>query len=175
MPENTLAPFGLVAVLLLTPACRGPADGNDAAIKTDLEFLDQIVRHHELAIAMADISLERGESPQVQRVAWAVKFHQQEDIDWLTAARGLLTGSDRPDVESPSQDSDLALLQTAPAADIDRLFLLHMIAHHASAIQMAHEALPELKVVAVKAIAVKILQDEPAEIGMMQDTLAEIM
>jgi uncharacterized protein (DUF305 family) len=174
MLDTHAAPIALAAALLLTPGCGDSADARATAVESDVDFLDTIVQHHEVAIMMADTELERGESPRVQRVARSVKFVQQDEIAWLIAARERLTGSGRPGTETPFVDADIELLQTATGAQLDRLFLVHMIAHHASAIQIAHEAFAKLRVVHVKAIALKILQEEPAEIGMMQDTLADM-
>jgi uncharacterized protein (DUF305 family) len=170
---NTALRWSAVGLLLLF-GCGDSGDPNVTAPKYDLDFIDTMVRHHVVGIMMAETALERGESRQVRSTAHSLKSIQQDQIAWLLTARERLTGADQRDMEMRAVNVDLASLQQASGAEFDRLFLLSMIAHHEEAIQTADQALANLTDVAVKASAVKILQEEPVEIGLMQDTLADL-
>lgn len=161
-------------ILLAAPGCSDSGDSRTMAVQDELAFIDAMIAHHEAGIAMADIAFESSESLQVKQTARSVKFIQQDEIAWLVIARERLTRSDRPDMETPATGADMTALQTASGAELDRLFLTQMIAHHAEAVEMAGDALPKLTVVHAIAVAMKILREEPLEIGMMQDTLADL-
>lgn len=65
-------------------------------------------------------------------------------------------------------EQDMALLMAATGAEVDRLFLDHMIPHHAEAISIAHRALPNLQRADTRQIAQKAISDQAKEIGEMQ-------
>lgn len=63
-----------------------------SASDPDLAFIDQVIPHHQMAIDVSEIALERAEHPEIKETAQAVITAQQTEIDELTAIRADLTG-----------------------------------------------------------------------------------
>lgn len=64
-----------------------------SASNPDLAFIDQVIPHHQMAIDVSEIALERAEHPEIKETAQAVITAQQAEIDELTAIRADLTGN----------------------------------------------------------------------------------
>jgi uncharacterized protein (DUF305 family) len=136
-----------------------------------VQFIDAIVPHHQMAAQMADIELQKGTRAEVKAMAQMMKDMQTQEIAVLQGARQALAGSSvvptpPPD---PHMEADHMQLQAASGADVDRLFLEHMIAHHAEGISLAHRALPNLQRAEVRQIATNIVDSQAKEIGDMHD------
>lgn len=137
----------------------------------DVQFIDAIIPHHEMAVRMADLVLQKGTRAEVKTMAQTMKEMQQQEIAVLQGARQALTGS--ATVPTPPTDAhmeaDHMLLEQATGAQVDSLFLEHMIPHHAEAISLAHRALPNLQRADVRQIATNVVGDQAKEIGEMQE------
>ncbi len=53
----------------------------------DLMFIDMMTPHHESAIAMADVALERGEHPEITELAQLIIDAQKAEIEQMQAMR----------------------------------------------------------------------------------------
>lgn len=180
MKRSTLLslPFlGLTAVLVLA----GCSDGNGSNTSrnatvppftpaNDVQFIDAIIPHHQMALMMAEEELNKGTRQPVKDMAQRMKDAQTAEIATLRSARQALTGS--PDVPTPPvdqhMDEDMTRLQQATGAQVDSLFLEHMIAHHSEAISLAHRARPNLQRNDLQTMADNIVGDQAREIGEMQ-------
>jgi uncharacterized protein (DUF305 family) len=58
----------------------------------DLAFIDQAIPHHQMAVDVSVIALEKAEHPEIRTTAAAVIAAQQAEIDHLNAIRADLTG-----------------------------------------------------------------------------------
>lgn len=144
-----IAPLALFAV-----ACDNTSDGDNGDVdsvspppipRSDVDYIDNIVPHHEMALQMSDAVIARGADPKVKEMAEEMKKMQQEEITMLREIRVRVGGSDRiAAMRDPHGDRDLVELQAAsgPAADI--AFLENMIPHHAGAVSLSHRALDAL-------------------------------
>jgi uncharacterized protein (DUF305 family) len=170
----------LAAALVLGAGCMDSDDhGGDTSegvqpvvVDNDLEFIDAMVPHHEMAVMMADMVLKKGSDAHVKEMAQTMKDAQASEIAELKATRKRLSGSDEvPEMHDPHMDEDMDAMMASSGAALDRMFLEHMIPHHAGAIQIAHNALPNLEEANLKAMAMKIVDDQAEEIGMIHDML----
>lgn len=144
----------LVAGLLLA-GCGGDDEPEaGAANGTDRAFAADMVAHHESAVEMAEVALERGESPFVEQLAGDIIRTQKAEIETLRAADRRLAaeGVERGDLgmgdAMAGMDMDPGMLETADP--FDEAFLEMMIPHHEDAIRMARVELerggdPELQ------------------------------
>jgi uncharacterized protein (DUF305 family) len=88
------------------------------------------------------------------------------------ATRKRLTGSDDvPEMKAPHMEEDMDMMMAAQGSALDRMFLEHMLPHHAGAIQMAHNALPNLKEANLETMAESIIESQSEEIAMIRDML----
>ena len=136
----------------------------------DVQYIDAIVPHHEHALEMAEMELEKGTRPEVQTIAQRIKDMQMQEIQLLLAARQQLTGHSR--VPRPPRDRhnerDMRELQAATGAAVDSLFIRDMIPHHAEGISIAHRALPNLRRPDLVQNAKDVIRTQAMEIGEMQ-------
>ena len=173
----------LSAALLVSAGCMDSSehDGDTTegvqpvVVNNDQEFIDAMVPHHEMAVMMADMELKSGSDAHVKEMAQKMKDAQNAEIAELKETRKRLTGSDEvPETHDPHMDEDMDLMNAASGAELDRIFLEHMIPHHAGALQIAHNALPNLKEANLKAMAQMIIDSQAEEIGMIHDMLKKM-
>lgn len=122
---------------------------NDA----DVTFLQDMIRHHAQAVVMGDIVKGRLTDAKVRSLASRISDEQTPEMKGMASTlrswgekvpieasnpSGSGHGShddhtDMPGMATPAQLSDL---RTAKGADVDRLYLDLMIAHHEGALEM---------------------------------------
>lgn len=159
------------------------ATGSDA----DITFAQLMIPHHEQAVQMADIALQRATSPEVTDLATQIKAAQDPEIQQM---RGWLEqwgapeqmdgvdGMDHGDMDMGGQtaggmmsDEDMGALMDASGADFDRMWLTMMIAHHEGAIEMAEQVKAQSTTPDVTALADAIVAGQTTEIDTMQQLL----
>lgn len=164
-----------IAVALLSSACSSNdhSDIEPAFIPaSDVEFIDSMVAHHQMAIDMANEEVARGVSSEVKAMAQEMIAVQMQEIATMRAARRELTGDERGTVMmDPHMDVDMGRFNGIGGAELDRRFLEEMIAHHAGALQTSHRALPNLTRNDMRALATSMSESQAREIGDMRTML----
>lgn len=160
---------------------QGPAH-NDA----DVEFAQMMIIHHEGAVEMADLALERAEDGQVLDLARDISAAQGPEIElmtsWLTAWDEPVTpeaGHDHGDhggmeMEGMDHASAMAELDGLDGTAFDRRFLELMISHHEGAVVMAEAELADGENDEALDLAQQIIDDQTAEIAAMTELLADL-
>lgn len=170
------------ALICTTSAFAGPGDGTRDARVTgtfipanDLQFIDALGPHHQMAVQMAEQEVARGSNAEVKAMAVKMTEMQLMDIEKLKHARHEIMGNPnfRP-MHDPHSEHDLAELRKLSGIELDRAFLKHMIPHHAEALSVAHRALRHLKREDMHELAKMNIQDQAKEIGEMQELLEAI-
>ena len=174
---------GLVLGYTLAPALPGNYSGmmgNSAGRmgmnNIDAHFIEQMIPHHEGAIEMAEIALERSSRPEVRKLAEDIIAAQTAEItqmqqwyrDWFGRAPTESMG--HGGMQMGGMEGDLDALRSA--SDFDREFTRQMIAHHEMAVMMAQmlesgTARPEMK-----QLASNIISSQSREIEMMRGWLS---
>ncbi len=155
-----------------------PSTSDEAFNDADVDFAMNMVAHHQQAIEMADLVLDKeGVDERVINLALAIKEAQGPEIDlmndWLDAwSEGGMSGMDHGG--GMMSDEDMAALENAAGPEASSLFLEQMIEHHQGAITMAQDELASGENDDATALAQKIIDDQTAEITEMQDLLATI-
>lgn len=164
-----------------TPSPSSTAEGvfNNA----DETFVMGMIAHHEQAIAMSDLLLDKeGVDERVISLARDIKDAQGPEIDtmkdWL-ADWGIVTddsGMEGMDHSGGGMMSaeDMAALESASGAEASRLFLEQMTQHHQGAIDMAQQELDNGENPGALELAQTIIDAQTAEIATMQDILATL-
>lgn len=175
MPQSRLSAVTMFLFIVLFVGC---SSGPEAAIPPpftpadDVQFIDGMVPHHQGAVMMADMIVQRGQRADLRAMAQQMKDSQNQEIAMMRSARQAIAGStDTPPMSDPHMLSDMMLLSQQSGAQLDTMFMEHMIPHHAGAIIMAHRALPNLKLADMHALAAHIVDAQALEIGELQRML----
>jgi len=155
----------------------GKADAN-----LDLRFIDGMIPHHQGAIAMAKVALQKSKRPEIKKLAAEIIKAQETEIAqmqkwrkawypnvsstpmaWNSEMGHMMTISD-------SQREGMMMKMDLGAADanFDLRFINAMIPHHEGALAMAMEVQGKTKRSEIKKLAQDILSSQKAEITQMQ-------
>lgn len=147
----------------------------------DQMFIDMMVPHHQGAVEMAKIALERAEHAEIKAMAKDIVASQEAEIAKMKAWRKAWFGSeDAPAMDMPmahtempgmssmmNMSKDIDALKTATPFDL--AFLDAMIPHHQGAVAMARACAEKAQHAEIKALAEEILRDQTREIAQMQE------
>ncbi|TKC03061.1 DUF305 domain-containing protein [Pedobacter cryotolerans] len=137
----------------------------------DYDFASMMIPHHEGAVAMAQEVLKNGQSEELISFSKNVIIAQQQEIAMLKDF--LKTASQTPLKEAEAVKKALAASMTPMmdgmakvklTNDIDQDFVVLMIPHHQSAVDMAKAYLPYAKNEKIKLLAQQIIQAQEEEI-----------
>jgi uncharacterized protein (DUF305 family) len=192
------APGGTPGTLLATPA--GVAQGTPEVMMTgtpgemmastpgamrgadefDRMFIDMMVPHHQSAIEMARIALERSQDPDIRRIAEKIAASQQQEIDRMLDLREawygsretppmsempMLTGMEGMGMGGHTMDMEAEVENLRNASEpFDLAFIDAMIPHHQQALDVARLALEQATRPDVSEMAEFIIEDQQREI-----------
>jgi len=149
----------------------------------DVMFAQQMVPHHQQAVAMAELAATRAADVELKQLAAQIKTAQDPEItlltgwlaDWgqpatatATAMPGMEMSASMPGMMS---EEDLGKLSAASGTDFDRMFARMMIAHHNGAIEMATTEQNNGANAAAKTLAAQIVNTQQNEVTTMQRIL----
>ena len=142
----------------------------------DQHFIVQMIPHHEGAIAMAKVALERSKRPEIISLANGIIEAQQKEIDDMLSWYESWFGSTPPEggagmMHMDGMTGDLADLKAVSAAEFDREFMEQMIPHHEMAIMMAQMLASGTERPEMRQLADNIITSQAREIEMMRSWL----
>ena len=157
----------------------GPAGEVDQTHNAaDTMFAQMMIVHHEGAIEMADLAVNRAASEEVRTLAEGISAAQGPEIEqmtsWLeawgesTTPMDDMEGHGGMDMDGMSQEEAMAELEGLSGTEFDRRFLELMIAHHEGAVTMAEDELADGQNPQARELAQKIIDDQQAEIAEME-------
>ncbi|TIH36185.1 DUF305 domain-containing protein [Subtercola vilae] len=214
IPRLTVVSAAAIAAALTLSACSGsnsnmpgmdmggssmssaaPTAGASATFNTaDVTFAQDMLPHHQQAVAMSDTLLAKGNVPEtVLQLANTIKSEQSPEIvklngwltEWGATSASTPTSTDMSGMSTPgstamsgmsmgtgmmSQD-DMDKLAAATGNDAAKLYLQQMIVHHTGAIDMAKTELTAGQNADAMALAQSIVTSQTAEITTMQTML----
>ena len=158
------------------------AMGHDMAGESsysDVAFLDQMTMHHRMAVDMARAAVTKASSPEVRRMAQTMVTDQEREIaqmqawrqQWFPDEAAPDTTMSADDMAAMGMGMDMTMLDRATGAAYDRMFLQHMIPHHAGAVTMAAEAQMHSERTEIRDLAETIIAAQAKEIGDMQEMI----
>jgi uncharacterized protein (DUF305 family) len=190
-----------IAAALLTGCAATPTDapGNDSGLNTssssgatpstsaavphndaDVMFAEMMIPHHQQAVEMADIILEKsGIEPQITELAQKIKDAQQPEITQMEGWLDVWGVGDQDEMmedmdhgNGMMSDGDMSELEAASGADAGRIFLNQMIQHHEGAVEMAQDEIDDGQNADAVTLARNITSSQTAEIQVMTDLLS---
>ncbi|MCA0180443.1 MAG: DUF305 domain-containing protein [Actinobacteria bacterium] len=159
------------------PGMDSPSNAAPQFNDSDIAFVMQMIPHHQQAVEMADILLDKTDvDSRVVELATQVKAAQGPEITtmtswletWGLAAPEPMEGMVMNGMMSPDE---MDALTNASGPDSSKLFLQQMIQHHQGAIDMANEELSAGMNAPALTLAKAILDAQTAEIATMQSIL----
>lgn len=181
--------YGLLGLLLGIGLMYGATTGWDwrqgemsdshTSKNIDAYFIEQMIPHHEDAIAMADVALQKAEHQEIKQLAEGIKTSQSREIekmkkwhaDWFNKHSSLIT------VASAHTTHKMQMGMMGDATDIERLenakpfdkaFIEEMILHHQMAIMMAEMLQITTEREEMEALAHDIIDAQTAEVEQMR-------
>jgi uncharacterized protein (DUF305 family) len=153
---------------------------NQVASTIDKHFIEQMIPHHEGAIAMANFALQKAKHPEIKTLATAIIAAQTTEIqsmngwyqDWFGSAvpkvsTGMMGGGmmSQNGMHMGGQE-DMTALENA--SDFDKAFIEEMIPHHQLAIMMANMLQSGTNRPEMQQLAKNIISSQSKEIQQMQ-------
>ena len=144
----------------------------------DQHFIVQMIPHHEGAIAMARVALERSKRSEIISLANVIIEAQENEINnmraWYTQWFGstpLETNMRMGAMHMGGMEGDTDELREVSDSEFDREFILQMIPHHEMAIMMAQMLAATTERDEMKQLADNIITSQSREIDMMRGWL----
>jgi uncharacterized protein (DUF305 family) len=178
----------LLLAALFAVACTS---GSESTASLDQQYIDMMVPHHESAVAMAELAMERSQRSELQEFAAAIIAAQSTEIaqlrswrmEWFgseetppMSAMPMLQGMsmDMPghDMHGATMDMEQDIRELENASDFDREFLEAMIVHHEMAVEASEIVIAGEVRAEIKALAEDVIADQRAEIQQMEAWLA---
>lgn len=146
----------------------------------DQHFIEEMIPHHDGAIAMAELALERSKRPEIislsNGIIEAQKSENEQMKEWYaswfggepsnSSGMGGMMGHGDTGMHMMSMEGDLDALGTAQ--DFDLEFISQMIPHHEMAIMMARMLLASTDRSEMKELADNVITSQSREIEMMR-------
>jgi uncharacterized protein (DUF305 family) len=154
---------------------------NQMMSSIDKHFIEQMIPHHEGAIEMAQLALEKAKRPETKTLAHGIIAAQQKEITDMKAWYKQWYGTDVPILgqhmmnghmmggsmtHMDSMSGDMEALKRA--IDFDLEFVKQMIPHHEMAVMMAQMLQGSTNRSEMKILAQNIITSQNQEIEMMR-------
>jgi uncharacterized protein (DUF305 family) len=163
--QNTSNPSVSVGTMLTNPTAS-----------LEKYFLEQMIPHHQGAIDMATIALQKSETDEVRGLSEAIIASQQAEIDqmiaWLKDWHNVNYGASQAGMDHSMHSTSGDLTALNRAKNFDTEFVRQMIPHHESAVIMAQMLLAGNPRPELKALAENIISAQQIEINDMKSWLA---
>lgn len=176
--------IGVLFMLLLNPVIQSGSmmsgSKNQMMGNIDQHFIEQMIPHHDGAVAMANLALQKSKRPEIKTLATAIIEGQTKEIqdmngwykDWFgknvpegntaMTGGGMMSGGGM----HMGGTEEISLLENA--TDFDRAFIEAMIPHHQMAIMMAEMLESGTSRPEMLQLAKNIIESQSKEIEEMQ-------
>jgi uncharacterized protein (DUF305 family) len=151
----------------------GVEDGRMMGGSVDRNFIEQMIPHHESAIAMAKLAQQKASRSEIKTLADNIIKNQTDEIIKMRYWYEQWYGTEAPKQDTTSgmmsgmhNYNDTANLREA--VDFDKAFLEEMIPHHQMAIMMASMLKNSTSHQEMKTLAQDIISTQSKEIDAMQ-------
>ena len=154
--------------------------GKTMGINLDQHFIEQMIPHHEGAIAMANLALEKAVRPEIKTLAGDIISAQEKEINemegwyknWfgknVPAGSVAIMGGGMMSQGGMHMGGQAEIQTLEKASDFDKAFIEAMIPHHQLAVMMAQMLKAGTDRSEMLSLAENIIESQNAEIEQMQ-------
>lgn len=172
---------GIAIVAAVALFAFSPTQMGGRVSMVDQHFIEQMIPHHDGAIEMAKVALEKSKRPEVLSLAEGIIEAQTREIadmrawyrDWfggeVPEGGGMMHGMGGA-MHMEGMVGDLDRLLAAP--DFDKEFLSQMIVHHEMAVMMGRMLAEGTKRQEMQVLADQIVTSQTREIEVMRSWLS---
>ena len=156
---------------------------NAASQPYDLQFLDRMTHHHQGALDMAKMAVDKMQNAELKAFAQKIIADQNKEIAQMKEWREKWFAGkpEAMNMEMPGMGDSMKMMmgdgmkkmEAASGKDFDIHFLDMMTPHHAGAVTMGKEALTKAEHPEIKTLANQIIKAQEAEIKMMANWKAK--
>jgi uncharacterized protein (DUF305 family) len=140
---------------------------------SDERFIDAMVPHHQSAVEMAEVALDKAEHQEIRNLAEDIVTTQEAEIEELKRIKQREFGTSEVPMEMSDEELQMMGMtdpqRLAEQRPFDKAFIDAMIPHHESAIEMAQVALEESDNPRIREIASAIVDAQNREIAQLKD------
>lgn len=149
----------------------GNMDHSMMMVKSEREFLEGMIPHHQEAVDTAKEVLARGGStPEIKKLAEDIVVAQEKEIAMMKGWYQTWYGEAYV-AESKNYKPMMRDLSTLSGVALDKVFLEDMIMHHMGAIMMAQSVQQYIEHKEMTDLTKAIMETQTAEIEMMRQML----
>ncbi|MDZ8052824.1 MAG: DUF305 domain-containing protein [Aulosira sp. ZfuVER01] len=150
----------------------------------DRHFIEMMIPHHQDAVEMADLALQKAKRPEIKKLAAAIKTDQTREIEQMKAwykqwygtdvpansmnSMGMGHGRSQGSMHSGMMGMNMNLESLKNASDFDKEFIRQMIPHHQMAVMMSQMTFNRATHSQIRDLAQAIIKSQTAEIQQMQ-------
>lgn len=143
-------------------------------------FALMMIPHHQQAIHMSELALERSTNSDIQDLATRIIAGQTPEIalmeTWISdddGMQGMMSGSSMPGMGGMASEEDTDTLATLDSPEFDLEFLTLMIEHHEGALDMVEmiEDSTDPEVAGLARDIVRVQTEEIAEMTALREAL----
>lgn len=150
-----------------------PSSTTAASAEYDLQFIDTMTKHHQMAVMMSDAAVQKGTDAKVKEFAREGGEDQKKDIERLATWRQqwYANAADAHNMQLPgaaSMDMDMTHMQSSSGHAFDMMFVDMMIPHHRGALDMSRDALQKTQRQEIKAFAQETIDKQEKEIAELE-------
>lgn len=154
-------------------AAPSPAPAASTATDYDLQFIDTMTKHHQMAVTMSDMAVQKASDAKVKEFGRKGAADQKKDIDRLSAWRGQWypNSGDSASMQLPgasSMNMDMSHMQNTSGHAFDMMFVDMMIPHHNGAIEMSRDAMQKAQRQELKDFAQETIAKQEKEIAELE-------
>jgi uncharacterized protein (DUF305 family) len=161
------------AIVVVVVLIVGADDSADAE-QTDGAFIAEMIPHHESAVEMSEIALERAQHAEIKDLAKQIIDSQSAEIEQLRRIHERLFGepveeADHGTLGLPAHEAGMEadMSELEEAKPFDEAFIDMMIPHHQGAIRMARIVIEQGNDAELATLAESIIDAQSSEISLM--------
>ena len=180
------------SLLLMTTGAFAQSEPTTRGERAEVHFLEGMMDHHQMAVDMANDCLNKASDEALRTLCQNIIAAQSAEIaqmqGWLKDWYGVeyapmpmqagdehdMSGMDMPAADPPMTMGMMAGLNRLEGRDYEIAWVESMIDHHDDALHMSERLLTRVVHDELSALANQIIEDQTAEIAMMEAMLERL-